>query len=245
MIQIHVSAVLTVYDGYTGHALSQSALRCSLNGMPCRPEYRQGGYFVFTDLVPGPHKILLQSMYFQDELVEVTASDSHREERTIYLKPAENYPFGGRITRLIGKVARKGVPVVGERLHVAACHPLGELKIAQDVAKAGANEVKLYVRSKPETIKLSREYLIVDGKNSEICLLTEHHEGVGTFASPLRYDHKRGKCLYPAQGYSTDHRGQFFASFREPTPVEVFFAEQKRITSIELNEGINEIELQG
>ena len=242
MIRMHVDAVFTLYDGFTGKAMPPSAVRVMLDGQRFRPEYRQGGYLVFINLEPGNHKVVFSAAYYGDETADFETMRNSRVERVLSLKPGLNYPFGGKATRLTAIVTAKGKCTPKKRVALAAGDG-PEIRVAQDSAAAGDSEFKLYVRGELARLKLPGEYLIVDGKNSEVCTLSAVNEGTGRFAAPLIYEHKRGKALILSQTYTTDENGVFTAFFRRPAGVHAFVSENSILLSRELEEGENEMEI--
>jgi len=241
MIRLRADAVLTVYDGYSGRPATQSTVRVFLDGVPFRPEYREGGYLVFINLEPGGHEIALKSAYYLDETISVETGPGCQAQRIVSLKPGQNYPFSGDTTRLCVTVRGKNKPVPGARVSLATVTGT-EVKIAQDLTKKGDLELKLYVSGRRE-LRLPGEYLIVDGKNSEECTLGSVTDGTGFLAEPLTFEHKRGVAFCPCQRYITDENGSFTAILREPVTTHLFIKEKSKITSFDLAAGENHLDL--
>lgn len=241
MIHTRMSAALAVRDGYTGKAITQSTVRCWLDGQPHIPQYRRGGYLVFVNLPDGEHELLLKGGYFQDERLTFTCGEKPFE-RNVTLKPAPNYPFYSAVTQLAATLKEKGKPVAGRVLWVAAKAASEEIKLAQDLAGAGDTSLKLYFRGAAEG-RFPRNYLIADGKKSEIVPISGAQDALASLDMPLKYEHKRGVALYPAQAYLTGENGQILAFFREAVPVEVFDPDKNTLSSLVLAQGRNEAEL--
>lgn len=242
MIRLRVSAALNVHDGYTGKAVTQNAVRCYLDGRPFRPEFRPGGYLVFVNLPAGPHEVLLQGAYYQDERVALELDGETPLARNVTLKPAANYPFPRAATQLTAVLRERGKPVPGRALWVAEAAPLGELKLAQDTVAPGSRGAKLYFRG-GEGGRFPRDYLLCDGKKSEIVPIAGARDGEAAFDAPLQYEHKRGAAFYPAQAYRTNGMGEILAFFREPGNVKIFDPEKNALTGLTLTEGRNEVGL--
>ena len=234
MITIHASAVCRVRDGYSGRPLEPAALTCALDGRPCRPVGKPGGYLVLIDLPEGAHRLSLRAHGFQEEWVEFTA-DAGTRELDITMKPGPGYPFRREMIRLELTVLEGGAPAAGRRLWLAAPGQ-PELKIAQAKAEAGSQELRIY-RKGPEALALPDTYLIADGADSEIVTLRALEEERGTLAAPLRHSHSRGKLLLPAQSYHTGPDGALTAAFRQSCAVEVCGEEGGLLASLELTEG--------
>lgn len=236
MITIHASAVCRVRDGYSGRPMEASALICALDGRPCRPVGKPGGYLVLIDLPEGHHRLSLRAHGFQEEWVEFTA-DAGTQELDVTMKPGAGYPFRREMIRLELTVLEGGAPAAGRRLWLAA-PGRPELKIAQTKAEAGSQELRIY-RKGPEALALPDTYLIADGADSEIVALRTLEEEKGTLSAPLGRSHSRGKLLLPAQSYHTGADGTLTAVFQQPCAVEVCGEAGGLLTSLELTEGIS------
>ncbi len=239
MIEIRLSAVLLVSDGFSGKPLAQSAVRVSLDGDAVKPEYRAGGYFAFVNLEPGLHEIRLEGPYYRPETVRAIVPESGYDERFITLKPNERYPFGQSVTRLKLRALYKHKPAANDGVLIASRSTF-DPKIAQDDLKKGDRQSKLFMRGSPEGLRLPARFLIVDAKLSEVCVLTEAFDAIGTFHQPLSAAHKRGKPLYPASEYRLDENGELSACFREPNEIALFHEKSKRLEILTLAEGENE-----
>ena len=236
MISIHVSAVCRVRDGYTGRELPPSALTCTMDGIPCRPVCKEGGYLVFTNLSHGSHHLSLRGRGYQEEWVEFNSSDAGSvREIEVTMKPGPGYPFRQTVTRLTLTVLEKNAPVPGRMLWLAAAGP--ELKIAQTRAEAGERETRIYCKG----AAVPGAYLVADGKNSEIVALRAVEGEKAFLTAPLKNSHSRGRVLCPAQRYRTGADGSLTAVFRTPCTIQVFssFGSAGLLGSIELSEGEN------
>ena len=63
--------------------------------------------------------------------------------------------------------------------------------------------------------------MIYDGKNSEIICVETVDDGVATFTSPLKNNHKRGVRLLPAQNFHVSD-GSVCAVLRDVDKIQVF-----------------------
>lgn len=236
MISIHASAVCRVLDGYTGQPLEGSALGCILDGTPCRPVSKPGGYLVLVNLTPGEHRLSLNCHGFQEEWVVFRADEGTRE-LDITMKPGAGYPFRHTVTRLELAVEVGGRPAAGRQLWLAA-EGQPQLKLAQTKAEAGESRLRLYAKG-PEGAVPAGVYLIADGSHSEIVGLRSMQEETGTLAAPLRYAHSRGKLLLPAQRYHTGADGTLTAVFPSAGVVQVYDEDAGLLATLTLEEGKN------
>ncbi len=241
MIRLHVSAVLSVCDGYTGRPIAPSAVACSLDGQPYRPEYREGGYLVFVNLEPGLHTLVMRGAYFQPERVLLDIRENDKREYGVTLKPASNYPFGNTATRLLIRVVKKTKPVGNYQVWVAARAAGEEIKLAQDQAEAGSTSIRLFRRGSQPWV--SKNFLVGDGKASEVVFLSDIQENQAILAEQLKNVHKRGVALYPAQAYMTNENGECTAIFREPVTVDVFDPQTSKVLNIVLEPGDNTLDI--
>lgn len=234
MISIHASAVCRVRDGYTGREMRPSSLVCAVDGVPCRPVGKEGGYLVLVNLSHGPHCLSLRCRGYQEEWVEFQA-DGGTRELDITMKPGVGYPFGGAVTRLMLTVREKKVPAAGRMVWLASAGP--ELKIAQANVEAGERDMRLYCKG----AAVPGAYLVEDGKNSEIVILRALEGETGHLAAPLKSGHSRSKRLLPVQRYHTGEDGMLTAVFRAPGAVQVYDEDKGLAGCIELAEGENEL----
>lgn len=234
MISIHASAVCRVRDGFTGRELPASSLLCTLDGIPCRPVGKPGGYLVFTDLPHGVHRLSLRCRGYQEEQVEFQA-DGGTRELDVSMKPGEGYPFRRAATRLRLTVLGKKGPAAGQIVWLAV--PTPEMKIAQGKVEAGEQELRVYCKGPP----FFGPCLIEDGKNSEIVTLSALEGEQGRLAAPLGSGHSRGRPLLPAQRYRAGEDGVLTAVFHDPCLVQVYVEGKGLAAGSDLSEGDNEL----
>lgn len=237
MIRFHVDAVLRVLDGFTGKPPSPSAIHLFVDGTAYRPIVKDGGYYVLKGLVPGEHQLVLQGAFYQDERLTVTVGAGY-QELLVTMKPGTRYPFGRSITTLTVKVQDKKGPLPNQRVWISAKNSLAELKIAQDGVKAGDEAARLFCSEVTKSMPIPCDLMLMDAGKCEIIRLEDLEEG--RFASPLRFDHKRGCPLYPVQIYTAGESGRIRAVFREPSSVELLVEGAEKSVSLELTAGENE-----
>lgn len=241
MITIHVSAVCRVRDGFTGQVMEPSGLVCALDGAPCRPVGKPGGYLVLVNLPGGTHRLSLRCHGYQEEWVEFQVGRGTRE-LDVTMKPGEGYPFQREVTRLALTLLENGAPAAGRQLWLAS--PGGaEVKIAQTRAEAGDQRLRLFTKGSAAPA-VPGTYLISDGKNSEIVLLRALEEEMGELLEPLGHSHSRSRPLLPAQRYHTGGDGVLRAAFPEPCTLEVCSGDGTLLASLELTQGENQQTIQ-
>lgn len=241
MIRIRVDAVLRVLDGFTGKSLPPAAIRFTVDGIPFHPIIKEGGYYLLTNLDPGKHQVLLQGASYRDEYLTVTTgSGTGYPEIPVTMKPGDRYPFGREVTRLTLQLkSRKSL--AGRQVWIAVRSSLTELRIAQDMIRAGDTAGRLFFPENFRRIALPVNLLVLDKEHSELCRLEELEEP--RFSAPLCFDHKRSCCLYPAQCYTADSSGTIHAVFREPAPLEILAQGMPQPLSLTLETGENRQEL--
>ena len=236
MIAIHASAVCRVRDGFTGRSMESSGLLATLDGFPCRPVWKPGGYLVLTNLSPGPHRLCLRGRGYQEEWVELNASGD-TQELDITMKPGPDNPLRSAITWLTLEVTQGDAPAAGRQIWLAvSAGP--EIKIAQTKAEEGSVQTRLFCKGSVLPA-VPGSYLISDGKAGEIVYLRSLAGETGTLAAPLLRSHSRGKQLLPAQSYHTDAHGNLTAAFTGPCSVEICGPEGNPLGSVELQRGEN------
>lgn len=146
MIHRQVSAVFQLRDGFTGRMLPNAGgLLARLDGAPCRPLWKQGGYWVLTDLAPGPHRLELVLAGYRPEPVEWSWDGAAPWQGCVVLKPGQGYPFRGDVTRLVLQLSGKNGPLAHEAVWL--CTPsAAQPKLAQDKAQPGDTQLRLYYK---------------------------------------------------------------------------------------------------
>lgn len=239
MIRIHTNAVVRVLDGFTGLALAPSAVRFRVDGSPFTPVVKPGGYYVLTGLPVGEHEVVLQANGFGPERLTIVGGMREMADLLVTLKPGEGYRFQSSVTWMTIHIrTAKKEPAPGKRVWIAAKNPIYELRIAQATLAKGATTGRLFYPPSMRAVSLPRHFLVVDGERSEVVLLNELDEA--QFADGLVNDHKRGRCLYPAQVYTSNEDGDIRAVFQNPLPLEILVEGEKKPVSFEMEAGENE-----
>lgn len=238
MIRIRIGAVVRVTDGFTGMAPAKNTLAWMLDGQPCRPMEKLGGYYLFTDIMPGRHLLRVSGPHFRAEEREF---EPGTEEIGIVLHPGEGYPFGREVARLTLRL--NGPQAAGGVVWSAAQRITAELRIAQTGLKEGDDRVRLFFRASARQTALPQEYLLLDGEKTEVCRVEVLEEEGSRLARPLRFGHRRGCSLYPAFRYTADETGLIRAVYREPMETALFRFDTGELKLISLHYGENTAEL--
>jgi len=218
---IKLSAVLQLFDGYRRRPLRALEASFLVNRNPVRPVYKQGGYFVFPDLFPGPVRIDILSPLFLPETVEVNISEEAGRYSVAckVLSPGRAYPFGGAPTVLRGRFIKNGMPADLERVLFFVPEGRELLKVAQDDLNAGDREIKLFSSQQTWRLPLPGKFLIIDkDKNKrEECFITGVCDEKGAYPldEPLKYAHTRTTPLIELIEFHTAFDGTFFLAIPE------------------------------
>lgn len=236
MIHIQVSAVCRVWDGCTGRLLPPGGLRCTLDGALCRPVSKKEGYLVLTGLAAGTHRLVLEQQGYQPEWVEFAAGAGEPPLLNVTMKPGAGYPLAAAVW--LSLQLFRGEAPAAERLLWLAPAGREEWKVAQPTAEAGSLEVRLFWKGR-QTPRTPGDYLLLDGKHSELVELRTMEGERGVLGAPLVHSHKRGTLLLGAQRCHTDGTGALRTALPEPGTVEVYDPETGLLDSLSLSQGEN------
>lgn len=215
-----VSAVLKITDQFTRRPVSAHPFRFAVDEELFKPIYKPGGYFVFTDLSHGIHKITMESQIYENRTINVVVSENAAEYEMLHfmLNPSPAYPFNITVTSICGCLCDNEKPLSNQPF----CLLTGKeaIKIAQDDADAGCGLLKLFVATAHGRLSVPSLLFIQDKKQEqqEFCVLTSRDENTRAYKleQKLRFSHIRGTLLLEAIEYRTDLSGNFFAAFTMP-----------------------------
>ena len=237
MIQIRLSVVLYVRDGFTGLPPAWGALRCTVDGRPFRPLVKDGGAYLFLDMEEGAHTFVLTGLHYQPEILRL---EQGCREAVVTMKADQTYPFGRECPRLCVRL-----PEAGATVWAAAVNARTELKLAQPGAAAGDQKVQIFCRESARRLALPRDFLLADPAAPEVCRIGELGTNAPTLLSqPLAHGHKRGCALCPAQSCPADAEGVVRAVFPEPGEA-VLYRPGAPLVTLALRMGLNTLELSG
>lgn len=204
MIRRQVSAVLLVRDALTGRRIApDSGMLVQLDGRIYPALKKPEGYLVLTDQAPGVHRLVLRRHGYQDKQMELSVPEGGYYEGWIDLLPGPGYRFPADTAWVYLNVTKKGRPLAEERLWISAGEE-GRLKLAQDSAKPGDRELKLFCRGPEQMIPVPGEFIL----GEELLTVKSLQNGTAVLAEPLERKHPRGQALLPVQQYVTDPSGQ-------------------------------------
>lgn len=221
MIHRRVSAVVLVRDGYTGLPLTSGReLRTELDGRPVRPVWKEGGWLVLTDLLPGPHHLRLSRQGFLDGELTLTGENLPWEGE-LALFPGPDYPFRSRPVTLDLHLSLSGSPLAGEKVWIGLSGQ-SRLKLAQDGKQAEGHTARLFCQGSPAALPIPGWFLAVSSGGAELVHLRALRGETGELEEPLKRPHSRGTALVPAVRYCTDGGGEVRALFRQAGPLWLF-----------------------
>lgn len=202
-----LSFALRLSDVCLNRALLGSQASIYVDGLLYRHEYKKNGYFIVSDLSEGTHTVNVCSFMFQTETLQINVDYSPEitaRQRVHYLmlNPSEKHPQAVRMLSVRGTLP-------GEE-YVYILRQRGELKVAEDDAKAGNTQLRLFCGGvQPQ---LPSVFRINDKKseNSELVTLTGCSENTYQLSEPLRSDHPRSSSVIPLIRVRCGNDGGFF-----------------------------------
>ena len=207
MIHRRVSAVLQLRDGFLGRPVEGNGARCQVDGAACRPQAKAGGYLVWTDLSEGMHRLTVCLPGFQPEEIAAEIRENRVWEGCASLKPGVGYPYGRGAVSICLTIEQDGTPLADTEVWIAGA---GEapLKIAQDKAAAGAQQLRLFSKASVSVLPVPGIFL-VDDKKPELVQLQAIEQGEGTLATPLAVSTHEDAACCPPRDTGQMHRDRF------------------------------------
>lgn len=231
MIHRRVSAVFLLRDGFSGRALSSGAqVRCTLDGIPARPLWKEGGYLVFTDLEPGEHELTVSQPRYQPDRRAFALRQGEVWADTVELKPGEGYPLP-RQAAVLELTVTKGWAPFTQPVWLGMSGPVA-LKLARD--SGGDAVLRLFCRN-AALLPVPGYFLIPEQAGGELIHIRAIREERGELDQPLLRGHSRGTELIPMQRYTPDGTGRLRALF--PRAGTVWLYGQGDVRNLELEPG--------
>lgn len=202
-----LSFALRLSDVCLNRVLLSSEANVYVDGVLRRHEYKKDGYFIFTDIPEGIHRVSVSSFKFQTEVLDINVDYSPNitaQQRLHYimLNPSERHPEAVRMPSVRGNApGAEYVYILRERC---------ELKVAEDTAQAGNTQLRLFCSgAKPQ---LPSVFRINDKKaaNSELITLSGYKDNIYQLSEPLKYPHPRSSSVVALIRVRCDEDGGFF-----------------------------------
>lgn len=242
-MKIHVSVIFKVIDGYKKLPVSRQSVTFYINGNRVQPIYKEGGYFVFTNLETAHFKFSIKSYYYQSQDIEFEYEEHITYPvQNIFLMPNRQYPLlsTDRMVYLKAKFEEKQVK--GQKIYVVN-KKKEYFKVAKDQIKAEETEVKLLLNQDYVRQQIAGKYLIRDKdiKKSEICtvLSEEGEKNLYRLESPLRYSHVRGTPFFEIMESYIEENGIMDTVVRNHheqilSEIEAFIEDEGTLEQIEI-----------
>lgn len=221
MIERKVSVVVQLRDGFLGKPLERVQPQCRIDGVPCQPQIKPGGYLVWVDLPVGSHRLTLFVPGFQTEEIMIECLPHGIWQGSADLKPGAGYPIGKSAVGTRLHILSDGQPLAAQEVWFSVVdRPL--FKLAQTRTEAGAQRVRLFRVQKHGAVPVPGVFLLEDNA-PELLFLQAVAQEEGVLARPLLRAHTRGKALSPAQRDRTDALGMLPVLLREAAKLAVFY----------------------
>lgn len=237
MIRRRVSAVVRLWNGFWGQAVEGAQAQCQIDGVMYKPICKPGGYLVWTDLANGTHTLSVTLAGFEPQTLIFSTSSQDVFNGCMVLKPDRTrYPVRGVVTQLDLCLQVNDKPLAQEKFWLCISNsPM--MKIAQDIATAGSDTVRLFCNCPATALALPMPFLLDASQNPELVLLCTWDGQTGRLQTPLVHSHRRGSTLFVAQQYQTDEQGKACIWLREPGHVLVY--QNERVYALTLIQGQN------
>lgn len=221
MITQKVSAVVRLRDGFTGRLLEGKNALCRINGLPCRPLHKPGGYLIWSNLSAGEYQFSISLHGFRLEETTLTIPFQGYWEGDIYLKPGVNYPHAKNGVTVHLLLRRAGQPLSDAAVWVA---PSDEppLKIAQEKVETEEQKLRVFYKGTAAQLPIPGYFIVADDEKSELVQIQSIQQEEAQLSAPFLQSHGRGKALLPAQSYHTDTAGNLCLMVQKEKSFAVF-----------------------
>ena len=204
-----VSCVFRLVDSVLGSPLTANQAELTLNGEAVRPVYKTGGYFVLIDLPEGEYRIGIRSALFQPDEIPVRVSyekpfDERRDVISLMMNPSPRHPAAHTGVTVTGRLEK------GRGTVFYMARNTGGFKIAEDMAAAGNQSIKLFAHSGRTTLPVVCLINDKDPQKAEMAELIASEGDSFHLAAPLRVGHKRSTELIPMIRFRSGEDGRFF-----------------------------------
>ena len=213
-MKIHVSAVFRVMDCYKKQPVNGQELHFYMNGNQTMPIYKEGGYFVFTNLKEWEHKFLISSYHYQSQEMECFIEEQADYKMIyIFLMPSQTSVLSNEDYIVPIECLEKEENLIGQKIYIAY-EEKEYCKIAQEYVDAGEEKVKLFFSQGMGKKAIIGKYLIKDRDTdkNEICTVLgqEGEKDVYRLENKLRYSHARSTSLIEVMENEIDCNGRSY-----------------------------------
>ena len=218
-MKIHVSAVFRVIDCYRKLPVNKQGIYFHINGNKVVPTYKEGGYFVFTNLREGQYKFLISSYFYQSQEIECLIEE-HADYKMhyVFLMPSKQSLLSNEDTIIPIECLDKEENLLGQKIYIAY-EEKEYFKIAQEYVEAGEEKVKLFFSQGMGKKAIIGKYLIKDKDSckNEICtvLREEGEKDVYKLENKLKYSHARSTPLIEVMENEIDCNGRSYMIIKD------------------------------
>ncbi|WP_219837886.1 hypothetical protein [Paenibacillus sp. R14(2021)] len=246
------SLVLLLRDGFTGSRPDPSSVTVHVKGLSIKPIIKPDGLWIFTNLADEPITIVVDSLIYCRQTLEVMPSKLNKLEPVVAvsLMPGRAYPLPpSAVTLTVSTVTASGQPLKGvtgqavlcdergarARLSADALPGMADIETIPLLGKIAAGDA-YELRSREGTV-IARCVIGANGSDSRKFKL----------AAPLAKPAAKGSFMIPVIQASSDQIGELRFVFRPPVQgsfeVELLlsYRSQTQTTRFHLHEGRNEI----
>ncbi len=217
-MKTYISIILKIMDGFRKRNLLAPEVSITLNNRRIRPIYKPGGYFIFTDLLPGQACFEIASPVFRPEKVVADIPEAGKGYilNHIMMYPSRKYPFGGPVTTVSGRITKGGEPFAEQQFYMIPGDGGEVMRIAEDEAEAGNCFLKLFAAVPERQLSIPGNYLIKDKEEEkrEFCLITQNADKDGRYPleTGMAYSHRRATPLVEVIGCAASSDGSFYTA---------------------------------
>ena len=214
----YISIIFKIMDRFRKRILLAPEVSIFLNDRRIKPLYKPGGYFIFTDLPAERAYFEIASPIFRTEKVvaDIPEAGSGYILNHLMMNPSREYPFGGPVTTVSGRITTGRVPFTDQQFHMIPGNGGEVMRIAEDKAEAGNCHLKLFAVVPGRQLSIPGKYMIKDKEEAkrEFCLITQNadKDGIYPLEKGMVYSHLRATPLVEVIECATLSDGSFFTA---------------------------------
>lgn len=227
IVEYQVNAAYAVRDAVLDRSLSDSALRCMVDGKLYHPVIKDGGMVIFYNLSEGTHTLEFSYPGYFPEKVELEASDK-AEVSVISMKPDTRYGNNKAVCELKISKLKAGTTYW-------MTTGMQSLKLMQAQTDA-ERSVRLFAKY-GVNYRLPMMFLIPDGNDTEVCTMLSRNGEMWEMTDSLKKAHKRGAIFHPCVGTNAESDGTIVMLYSRP--MDITFYDGNKVHTISIKEGKN------